>query len=848
MTSDVLVPTSGTRRPPTVLVPTGRRVRTRRRSLPAGWPLTALLLGYPLWWVLGLAQVAPLLAAAVMAWQLRHRRRPLVVRGFGVWLLFLAWVLAGVFVLQLDAPGAVPGPSSSRYFTFAFRFAWYLAATVTAIYVYNMRPWLSNRRIAREFGWLFVTVTAGGLLGTLWPTLDFPSAVELLLPHHLRQVAFVHDTIHPVVAQLYTVDGVLNPRTSAPFAYTNIWGLNIACLLPFFCVGWLRRDAGWHRRAAPFVLLAAAYAIIESQNRGLWLALVMMVLIIGVRAVLLNRFRQLAVIATAGVVGAVLLLATPLGAPIFSRLDTASSNAGRANLGQLTLTSVWNGSPFIGFGTTRNVAGSFYSIAGGDTASCSLCTPPALGTQGQLWLVVFSAGIIGLLLYCWFLLSNLVRGLRLQSAYAAAGVLVITAHLATMVVYDSISMAEVSIFAAVGLIWRARQDAAPRAAPAAGGAVPLSSYRRFVRTNATLITVCVVLGAGAGFALQSMRGVKSTAAATILVPQAPAAVAGTKRAQSLDTVAALVHSPSVRAAVARVIGRPVAANDPAVSVTATPNTRLLQVHVVDLSPAIAVRAAQAAGSALLAARTDQLIQEQEGEITDLRNQRRAIMTNMAAWGPAHFSGRRAASNAQRHLTELQADADAIGGKISYLRRNQPPAGEVVKISRPYSDGTVWLESVVSGLMIGLATGIGIALVRRRVGRRVGRVNTHAELVDLPVLLRVAPPDAKQGGVLQTDGSLSSIDGATLLPAADEPALRRAAGELRSAAGTPTRIGSEVAIMVSPRTRTRHINGVRADVERCGGRIRGVVVIDERRGAPAPLKLRTESTGSGGRSK
>lgn len=845
MTSDVMQPpTSALHRAPVVLAPRQRRVRVRAPRTPRpGWPLTALLLGYPLWWILGLAQVAPLVAGVVMAWQLRRFRRPLVVRGFGIWLLFLAWVLIGVFVLQLDAPGAIPGGSANRYFTFAFRLAWYLTATVTALYVYNLRPALSSNRIARDFGWLFVTVTAGGVLGTVWPTLNFPSAVELLLPHHLRQVQFVYDTVHPVVAQLYTVDGVLNPRTSAPFAYTNIWGLNIACLLPLFCVSWLRRDAGWRRRVAPIVLLAATYAIVESQNRGLWLALAAMVVVASIRALLLHRYRQLAVIAASGLVGLVLLVATPLGQPILARLHTASSNAGRANLGELTLSSVLHGSPIIGFGTTRNVVGSFYSIAGGDSATCKLCSPPALGTQGQLWLVVFGAGFGGLLLYCWFLIANLVRGMRLRSGFAAAGALVITAHLATMVVYDSISMAELTVFAGVGLIWRAQEDAARNPTALAGVRVPLRSYWGFVRTNAVLITACALLGAGGGLALQHVRGVNATATATVLAPPAPSGV-GSKRSQTLDTIAGLAQAPGVRAAVARVLGHPVGLGDPVLSITATAQTRLLQVHVNDPRPKVARRAAVAAATALVAERRNLLAGEQQATIEVLRAQRRSLLAAVPAWPVPQARGPAAASMTKRRAA-LTGQAEELGGKMSYLARNIPVAGTIEKVSPAYTDPVAWLAALFSGLMIGLAAGLGIARARQRTGRRVGRA---AELVEgLPVLLRIAPQPADRAATPDAYRVPGSLTGATVLPASDDPTLRHTARRLQSAAGPPHGT-AEVALVVNSRTRMRDVQQLRSGVEQCAGAVRGVVLIEEERdGRASRTEQSSQSMGSRGRS-
>src|SRR5437764_8622225 len=63
-----------------------------------GWPLRVIYYGYPLWWVVGCAQLMFLVMSVPMAFTLL--RRPVrVPRGFAFWLLFLVWVAASVLVL-----------------------------------------------------------------------------------------------------------------------------------------------------------------------------------------------------------------------------------------------------------------------------------------------------------------------------------------------------------------------------------------------------------------------------------------------------------------------------------------------------------------------------------------------------------------------------------------------------------------------------------------------------------------------------------------------------------------------------------------------------------------------------
>src|SRR6266516_3377728 len=83
------------------------------------WPVTALLAGYPLWWALGLAEymfalLAIPMVAGMYAWKVRQRRSIRLPPGFGLWLLFLVVMLAGVAMLTLTAPDTVNSPVSHR--------------------------------------------------------------------------------------------------------------------------------------------------------------------------------------------------------------------------------------------------------------------------------------------------------------------------------------------------------------------------------------------------------------------------------------------------------------------------------------------------------------------------------------------------------------------------------------------------------------------------------------------------------------------------------------------------------------------------------------------------------------
>ncbi|MGB5936244.1 MAG: hypothetical protein WBG76_10295, partial [Ornithinimicrobium sp.] len=358
----------------------------RRRGLQPGWPLVACFAGLPLWWVLGLIQVVFFLASVAMLVYLARTRDVRTPRGLGIWLLFLVWLLGGLFTMQVTAPSTIPGQSLGRYAVFGYRALWYVMGMVAMLYVLNTRGVLSTQRICMAISWMFVTLVGGGLLGVLVPTLEFTSAFEWLLPGFISKNGFVNGLIHGQVAQIQDFLGYVEPRPSAPFAYSNEWGLNLVCTLPFFVVAWWKRG-GRYRLLMPFVLLAAMFPIVSSLNRGLWGALLVIAVYVAVRSLLHGRAVVLLTLAVGmGLVAAVIVI-SPLGDLLQDRINTPHSNQGRANLSTLSVQSALEGSPVIGFGTTRDVAGNFNSIAGGETDQCPACSPPPLGTQGQLWLV-----------------------------------------------------------------------------------------------------------------------------------------------------------------------------------------------------------------------------------------------------------------------------------------------------------------------------------------------------------------------------------------------------------------------------------------------------------------------------
>jgi hypothetical protein len=445
--------------PDTFRWPTAWQGSTRKRwiRLPGGWPLHALYLGFPLWWVLGVSEIIFVFAAVPMAVWL-YRNRPLrLPRGFGLWLLFLGWVLVGVFVLQASAPGSIQTDGGiGRYLTFGYRAGIYLAITVVLLYVGNISEReLPRARIARLLGFLFVIVVIGGLAGTFLPRIEFTSAIEYVLPGSLRSNGFVQSLVHPRTSEVQTVLGYAENRPVAPFRFANAWGANYSLLLPFFLLSWFGPGAGWRRFVGPVVLIASAVPVVYSLNRGLWGALALGVVYVAFRLAAMGRVIALHGLIAGFVMAAFLFLFSPLGTLAGERLDNPHSNDRREQLSELTISSVIQGSPIIGYGTTRNVQGSFFSIAGGETEECPGCGVPPLGTQGVFFSAVFFQGLAGAALFLSFFAVRFLRHWRERDPYSIAGCAILVMFALEMFVYDFNGPPFYTLMIALGLMWRA---------------------------------------------------------------------------------------------------------------------------------------------------------------------------------------------------------------------------------------------------------------------------------------------------------------------------------------------------------------------------------------------------------
>jgi hypothetical protein len=425
------------------------------RFLKPGWPLAVLYLGFPLWWALGLAQLIFFAMAAAMAVILRRQGPLRVPRGFALWLLFLVWMMAGVFLIRANAPGTVPGGGIGRLAGFSVWAGWYVAITIAMLYVANTARQVPTQRIVRLLAWMFVVTTGFGVLAVLAPELEFQSPMELVLPHQLVSTNFVRTLVHPSLSTSSDFLGYVQPRPTAPFPYSNAWGNNLALYLPFFILAWFGRDAGWRRKLGPVVLVAAIFPITFSLNRGLWISLALAAVYAAVRLAVNHRGRALQTLVAAVLVGGIVFVSSPLYDTLLLRVETPHSNDRRAGTAETVVTVTASGSPLVGYGTTRTMQGSFNSLAGGETEQCHQCAAPPLGTQGFMWRLVLTTGLGGTVLCLSFFVVQFLRRARGPGALDVTTCTVLLVAVLCFFVYDSLGSAMFTALIAVGLMARA---------------------------------------------------------------------------------------------------------------------------------------------------------------------------------------------------------------------------------------------------------------------------------------------------------------------------------------------------------------------------------------------------------
>lgn len=422
-------------------------------------PLIIFFGGFPIWWAMGLGTLGFLLMAVPLTYHLLRQRKIRVPAGFGIWLLFLAILLLGALILWSPVPGLLSEMGVSRLAPWGYRVIWFSAVTVVFLFIGNTDERVLPRKwLILLMAWMFCLTVAGGYAGQLLWQHEFRSVLEIILPRSMTSNVFLGSLIHPGLAQVQDILGYSEPRPKAPFDYANSWGANYGLLLPFYLMSFRYVRTAIHKTVFVAILIAAVPPAIFSLNRGLWAGLGVLVVVVLIRqAINAQWFTVLGTVAI-GALAFTVLYFSPLWGLIQTRLANPHSNEGRSNLADISVETVLANSPLIGFGSTRQRQGNFFSIASGATADCHQCSPPQLGTQGSLWYLIFCTGIFGLALFVWFIVRRTKAVITKTETWATPLVYPVVFFACILPVYDLVGSPLMILMITLALIWRFEQQ------------------------------------------------------------------------------------------------------------------------------------------------------------------------------------------------------------------------------------------------------------------------------------------------------------------------------------------------------------------------------------------------------
>lgn len=392
------------------------------------WPLTLPLAGYLISWFAGLGNIVWTIAAVIMAAILIRSRGVQFPRGMGIWLIFLLW--AGCSIIMVDTGGRAIGA--------IYRMILYLSATIIAIYVYNSRNTLTPRFVAGSLTSFLAVITAGGYLAIAFPLFVFHTPMSYIVPGRLAANELVAEMVVIRTTQWNPEAWIVTePRPSAPFLYSNTWG-NVYSLVFPIAIAYL--IAVWNEKARRWTVLALILAslppALATLNRGMYIGLLVVGCLCAVQALRNGRAGQVVL----GFIGAAsagaIWLSSPSSEAMFARLDVSNSSEDRTNLYSATFNKVVE-SPIFGFGAPRPSEEPWL---------------PSLGTQGQIWMVMFSYGFIGAALFLGFLIYTFTSGVNQRDLFGTVWTGIILATIIESFYYGMMTGINISLIAAAMLL------------------------------------------------------------------------------------------------------------------------------------------------------------------------------------------------------------------------------------------------------------------------------------------------------------------------------------------------------------------------------------------------------------
>jgi hypothetical protein len=232
-------------------------------------------------------------------------------------------------------------------------------------------------------------------------------------------------------------------------------------LTPFaICAMTQARSRTW-KLVLRFSLAAALVPVVFSLNRGLWLSLGIGIVYAAIRFGLRGDFKLAGkVVAVLMVIGAVLVV-SPLGDLAQGRFQHKTGDTGRLQRDQEAQQRLLD-SPGLGFGAP---------LPSSDPSQS------AVGTESEIFLLVFSHGIPGLALWVLWFAYTLFRSARWRSPWAFWAHVTLLVAMLQVPYYDVTERLPIMLVAAA-ITYRAMMTAPVEAPEPVGEALPARPRRR----------------------------------------------------------------------------------------------------------------------------------------------------------------------------------------------------------------------------------------------------------------------------------------------------------------------------------------------------------------------------------
>jgi hypothetical protein len=359
---------------------------------PQGWQPYAIFLGLPLWWLAGLSFFMWPLIVAPIVYPLLRRGELRAPRRFGIWLLFIGWMIASG--VELNSP--------TRMIAWSWRLSFYISGTILFLWIYNAtRDRVPTRAVINGMAGFWVAVIYGGWLAVVYPTLQLNSPAEYVFPHSLLNNTYFYSHVHLQVAEVQRFLGFNEGRPQTFFAYTNAWGSTCAMLTPIALAALAAKPGRTWGRVLKITMGLSVVPIIFSLNRGLWLSLGIGLAYAAVRFGALRDIRRVMRVLGAVVVVGLIIAVSPLGGLVSGRFSHQTGDTSRLARDQVAQTQI-AASPLLGYGAPQQ-----------NTALTH--TQKSVGTESEIFLLLFSHGVPALFLFGAWMMYTIVRSGRTRS-------------------------------------------------------------------------------------------------------------------------------------------------------------------------------------------------------------------------------------------------------------------------------------------------------------------------------------------------------------------------------------------------------------------------------------------------